>query len=79
MQRIAEAAAAEAAQALLQHGFDEARAEGTDLVLRQGKTTWRAVNRLRHEPGIRERVQEQFARFVVSNLVNQRPSTVRPP
>ena len=79
VQRIAEAAAIEAAQELLQHGFDEARAEGADLVLRQGKTTWRVINRVRHEPGIRERVQAQFASFVVSNLVNQRPSTVHQP
>ena len=79
VQRIAEAAAVEAAQALLQHGFDEARAEGADLVLRHGKTTWRVINRVRHEPGIRERVQDQFVRFVVSNLVNQQPSTVHRP
>ena len=79
VQRIAEAAAIEAAQALLQHGFDEARAEGADIVLRRGKTTWRVINRVRYEPGIRERVQDQFARFVVSNLVNQRPSTAHQP
>ncbi len=79
VQRIAEAAAVEAAQALLQHGFDKARADGANMVLRQGKTTWRVINRVRYEPGIRQRVQDQFAGFVVSNLVNQRPSTVHQP
>lgn len=79
VQRIGEAAAIEAARALLQYGFDEARAEGTTLVLRQGKTTWRIVNRVRHDPGVRERVQDQFVRFVVGNLVNRPPSTAHQP
>ncbi len=74
VKRIAEGAAIEAAQALLLHGFDEARASGADLVLRHGRTTWIVINRVRHEAGIRGLVQEQLARFVVSNLVSLPPS-----
>lgn len=76
-QRVAAAAAIKAARALLQHGFDDARADGANLVLRQGRTTWRIINRVRHEPGMGERVREQFAAMVVGNLVNGPPARER--
>lgn len=76
---IAEAAAIEVAGELLARGFAEARAEGPNVIARQGKITWRIINRVRHEPGIRARVHEQFAALVVANLVNRLPSREHQP
>jgi len=74
---IAEAAAIEAARGLRAMGFDEARADGPDIIARKGKTTWRLINRVRSAPGIRERLLDRFVSHLMSGLVNRLPSTER--
>ena len=74
---IAETAALKAANELRLSGYDS-RAEGPDVLARKGKTSWRLINRVtRSEPGMREKVLDQFAACVANNIVSRPPSTAR--
>lgn len=68
--RIACAAATEVAQHLQQAGFDQAWADGQDVVARIGRTRVRMVNRVRFEAGIRERVLDLLAHHLTASLIN---------
>ncbi len=67
-------AAAQAARDLLQRGFDQAEADGANLIARSRRITWRVTNRITYRPGARAELLACFDAAVTRALLTPLPT-----
>lgn len=72
--RLACIAFAKAAGDLVERGFDQAEADGVNLVARHRGTTWRVTNQVTSRPGVRGELRDRFDAAVMRAFLTRLPT-----